>query len=709
MPSLPNRRALRRAARRRHAFGVNVCTEDEFRLWILRVLSKPTVSARIAPSDWESALQACGLSADEALRADDEATEGDADGPMTPSGQLASQMLETLDRLEAKVVRPSWATRNARIVGKLLAYSGIDIEVLAFVIAASCSEVLGDLLTNQQIVSDRKGLIAVVALALGKTHQEVRGAVTRLGGTRSLRLIQLDTGHHCSPIALTDGAAAVLMSPLASPQAFMRAFVQPSDRSTLGADDFAHLHDDVAVMQALLEGALRRRKRGVNILVYGAPGTGKTQLARHIANAAGGVAHEVLLDDADGDPVEGFSRLTGYAIAQQALREQTDAVMIFDELEDAFPSRSGFFGPVRKSGKLKAWTNRLLETNPRPTVWISNDLTQVDPAFLRRFMLKIEISSPPRDVRRRIAARHVGRLAVTDTFLDQVADDENILPAHIEQAASVVRTSRTGGTRDDAAKLRRVLDHNQRALGLRSRLSETHADVLSHDVALVNSSVDVTALIAGLNRNRTGRLCFYGPPGTGKTALAAHIAKALNLTLQQSRASDLLDPFVGGTEQNMARVFTRAKHDKCVLLIDEADSFLRDRQGAARSWEATLVNEMLTQIEHYEGILVCTTNMLDQLDPAALRRFDIKVEFTWLTRAQAWKLFCVAIGAELHDQTVEASLADLRCLTPGDFASVLRRLRIMGTTPTPRELVTLLAEEVERKNETTTRSLGFAG
>lgn len=71
------------------------------------------------------------------------------------------------------------------------------------------------------------------------------------------------------------------------------------------------------------------------------------------------------------------------------------------------------------------------------------------------------------------------------------------------------------------------------------------------------------------------------------------------------RASDLLSCWVGATEQNIARAFEEARKDDAVLLIDEADSFLQDRRGAGHSWEVTQVNEVLTQMENFEGGLYC--------------------------------------------------------------------------------------------------------
>jgi len=67
-------------------------------------------------------------------------------------------------------------------------------------------------------------------------------------------------------------------------------------------------------------------------------------------------------------------------------------------------------------------------------------------------------------------------------------------------------------------------------------------------------------------------------------------------------------------------MFRSATGDGAVLLLDEADSFFRERQGADHRWETTMVNELLTQMEDFDGLFVCSTNLMDVFDQASLRR-----------------------------------------------------------------------------------------
>lgn len=126
-----------------------------------------------------------------------------------------------------------------------------------------------------------------------------------------------------------------------------------------------------------------------------------------------------------------------------------------------------------------------------------------------------------------------------------------------------------------------------------------------------------------------GTILFYGPPGTGKTELGHYLAKLTRRKVVIKKASDLLNCYVGMSEKLVAETFNNLDIKKEILIIDEVDSFLYDRAGANHSWEKTLVNEFLTQLQEFRGILICTTNLVKGLDPAVMRRFTTKLEFKY--------------------------------------------------------------------------------
>jgi len=205
--------------------------------------------------------------------------------------------------------------------------------------------------------------------------------------------------------------------------------------------------------------------------------------------------------------------------------------------------------------------------------------------------------------------------------------------------------------------------------------------------------------------------CSVSPTNLLIKSLAEHIARALDRPLMVKQASDLMSKFVGETEQQMAAMFREAEAEKAVLLLDEADSFLQDRRGAQRTYEVTEVNEMLQGMERFSGIFVCTTNLLDRIDQAALRRFTFKIKFMPLTHAQREKMFvteALAGDANLVTDAIRARLLRMDQLCPGDFAAVKRQVEILATEFSAAEFLDQLEAEHRIKPEVReSRGMGF--
>jgi DNA replication protein DnaC len=171
-------------------------------------------------------------------------------------------------------------------------------------------------------------------------------------------------------------------------------------------------------------------------------------------------------------------------------------------------------------------------------------------------------------------------------------------------------------------------------------------------------------------------LLFYGPSGTGKSELARYIANRLDRKAICKRISDLQSMYVGEGEKNIKRAFLEAEKEEALLIIDEADSLLFSRDRARHSWEISFTNEFLTQMEKFRGILVCTTNRLDDLDSASLRRFNHKMGFDYLTgggNLLFYELFLGPLANDSLNAGVRGKIKLIRNLTPGDFKVVRDR------------------------------------
>ena len=522
----------------------------------------------------------------------------------------------------------------------------------------------------------------------------------------------------------------VLMREYRDRAELMAVFTRPAVPSTLQANDFAFVGDDVQVLVHLLRKAMQTKAVGVNVLMYGPPGTGKTELAKVIAREAGLDLFEVEYADRDGNSLSGRDRYRSLQIAQVFLKGAEAAALLFDEVEDVFPPISvdaaGLLAradqqavsPATSSVNGKAWVNQILESNPVPTLWVTNRIEQIDPAFRRRFAYHLELKSPPPGAREQLIRKSLDGVAVSDTFVANLTERQGLTPAQIRTAVRFADLAHAGpevGGEAYEALIERQLKNSDAALGRKPDAAgkKGRRQVTTYDLGMLNveTRFEIPRIVDALKARGHGALCFYGAPGTGKTALGEYIAEHMGKPLIVKQASDLVSKYVGETEQNMAAMFAEATQEKAVLLLDEADSFLMDRRGAQRSYEVTEVNEMLQQMERHDGVFICTTNLLDRIDQAALRRFTFKIKFMPLTAAQREKMFVTEalVGdAEKLSPEISRRLAKLSQLAPGDFAAVKRQCDILAAEFTVEEFMEQLEAEHRIKPEVREHtSIGF--
>ena len=513
---------------------------------------------------------------------------------------------------------------------------------------------------------------------------------------------------------LTKSFPYEMMKPQQDLRVLLQDYIHPMTPTYLSAEDYAHAFEDVRLCTSLLKGALERKSTGVNILVWGVPGAGKTEIAKMIAAQLHVQLLEVSPQDVQGDPISPAQRIRNYSVAQKFYADKP-CLILFDECEEVMAFRSTF-SPVVEGEKVprKSWINKTLETNAIPTIWISNSVDAFDSAYLRRFIICVELKVPPLAQRKKMVEQALGNKISPEAQV-RIAKHSEITPGLFAKAAEVLEIMADFSTPMDQEErdeqVIHLLSSTLKAQGKQS--IEAHPDKKSpqkhFELDWLNADVDLHQMCESLRKTRSGRIVLSGIPGTGKTALGAWLAKELDMPHLSYKVSDLLSPYLGETEQKIAAAFAMAREQNALLQIDEVDSFLQERKSAVRHWETTQVNQMLTELDNYDGLFIASTNFRQNLDKASLRRFDLLIELFGLKPEKARQMFiktCDDLGLSGADNVPAIRFAGLGQLTPGDFEQLSRRSRLIALQ-SAEKVLEALRDSMNQKSPQDTRPMGF--
>lgn len=393
-----------------------------------------------------------------------------------------------------------------------------------------------------------------------------------------------------------------------------------------------------------LRAALRDRRP---VLLYGAPGIGKTEFAHALGETMQRRVRTLRADGAAREEQPERQRFRRLSRAARLVDRDRDLLLV-DEADSMLGGGGGLLALLGNAGPDKAELNAVLENIHLPCIFIANRADAMPDSALRRFGYVFRFPRPRVATRERVLKERLAEhdLPVDDTALRRIAAGYDLSPSAIDRMVRTVTAvageeglstaaGADGGDRSaQGAELYRHMEEylsvtSRGALGRETRRLPAAAG--HFDPGLCNAAPGATTLLERLDRRaragRSSRLLFHGPPGGGKTELASYLAGALGREAVIRRPSDLLSPYVGVSEQQVAAMFREAAGEETVLILDEADALLADRAGAVRSWEITRAAEFLQGLQDFEGILIACTNRLDGVDPALRRRFHQLVAF----------------------------------------------------------------------------------
>lgn len=539
------------------------------------------------------------------------------------------------------------------------------------------------------------------AHCLSVSKVKIQNALAINSLLRHLKLIETTFNR----FKLTDFAEN-LMSCSYTKQKIMMKIAIPCAKSTLNTQDFSYMQESIDLLLNVFS-----TMPHPSIYLYGESGVGKNAIASILAELSGKELWEICADD------EAYNdKNTNFLLAQRMLNKQKHIVLM-DECEDIFDNFSFMFS--RKSQN-KNILNRNLESVQVPSIFLSNS-ADIDPAFLRRFDVVLEIKAPPKDKKKAMLHDFIKhqKMRLSEHLITQIAHSslsQGIFIRACDVAKATTKEHKANKQNIFEAHLLQILNEHLK-LKNEPTLQPKSTETLPYDMNLINADISLSALCeqckAAMQKDSALgiRILAYGAPGSGKSAFSKALAKALNKPLITKRASDIFSMWVGGSERNIAAIFKEASAQGAILVLDEADSFLQERANATRGFEISQVNEMLTQMEHFEGIFIATTNFIDNLDSAVMRRFDMKIAFKELDTqklCQAFSLYAKYLGISDYLHFLDASMSKmskLQNICLGDFALIARAARLSPITDSQNLYEKLLAESQLKANNTF--SMGF--
>jgi len=562
-------------------------------------------------------------------------------------------------------------------------------------------------------------------------------------------------------------------------------FEEPRDgRGVINYDDVGGMEETIKALREMVELPLRYpelfTRLGVDppkgVLLHGPPGTGKTRLAQAVANES----------DAEFFAINGPEIMgSAYGESEKRLREVFEeaersqpAIVFIDEIDSIAPKRQNVQGEAEKRlvAQLLTLMDGLQSRANLVVIAATNRPDAIDEALRRpgRFDREIVIGVPDENGRREILAIHTRGMPLGEGVdLKELARSTHGFVgadlAALSREAAIEAVRRIMPKLDlDAREIpTQVLEELQvEKNDFREALKRVQPSAM-REVMVQAPTVgwaDIGGLDQSVERLREGvelplrnpqafdRLgirpakgfLLYGPPGTGKTLLAKAVAKEAEANFISMKSSDLLSKWYGESEQQISRMFARARQvAPCVVFIDEIDSLVpaRGSDGGEPQVTGRVVNTVLAEMDGMEElnsvIVIGATNRPALVDPALLRpgRFDeliyvgppnkagrehiLNIQTTRMPLAADVDLAAIAgrteryTGADLGDVVRRAGLVAIRRggetevleVNAQDFAEALDDSRPTVTEQMEREYEKMKGELKRRAMEV--RPIGF--
>lgn len=599
---------------------------------------------------------------------------------MQKTGRIIYSYLEDEYRRTAKGEGP--LDKKLNQLGNIFNLSQIDLTVLKLIYLAY--SINNDALNNIFERINYNEFVKLAGTATGLTPVEIRQSLNKSGALSGCGILD-NIDHTGRNFISIDNTISEYLTGL-SGKNLIEKYVRLEKGKTLRPEDFSVKPEDTRIITDILKSG-----KSCNILLYGIPGTGKTEYAKTVAAESGERVYSVRYGETGRDDRgDTNDRIVALRVAINTVSEK-GGILIADEADFLLNTMSFFFDS--KSPE-KGWLNDLLDNSRARIIWITNKTGSMEESTLRRFSYSLEFERFTEEQRvsvwNNLLKRNPLKKYITPKLVKELSQKYEVNAGSIAASLNALKhIKKTREIGEDEVKpiLENLLEKNsmllKKNIKKKNRLNELTG---KYDLSFVNADMDLKIAVNAVKKFTTAikenkepegiNLLLWGESGTGKTEFAKYLASETGRELIIKRASDLMDMYVGNTEKYIAAAFKEAEDKNAILFIDEADTFLGSRERAVRSWEISHINEFLVQMENFNGVLICCTNLLEIFDTASMRRFNWKIRFSPVKEEMRVPLYEKYFVTEHSPLTAgqKRRISSIGSLTPGHARAVSRRI-----------------------------------
>lgn len=569
--------------------------------------------------------------------------------------------------------------KNLKRLTKLVGFNQLQKETLSYVYAIfatdpSYSKFFSDVLHGQ---SSKFPAFIAIAMGAPEKYKDIAKYFGQSGVFSRYGLIEyegLDADDEGIPLIEEFLKMQMSDSDIADEDLVEALIGKATETELTVKDNFPHLALEAGRIEKIVKAAQKQKKRGVNIVISGPTGSGKTEFVKALAKMMDMNLFAIGESEADNtqfsadDQKVAAKRISSLLRAQAILKGQEKTILLMDEFEDFVSNKSDSSKQADPDSKIAL--NRLLEENFTVTFYNCNDINKFHDSFRNRFFSSLFIGYQPTKIRQNIWAHHLksnGLKHDLKTALS-LARRYEAPPRNIGNACSSVALQ--GG---DIALIHDVMQDAAKISKGQGFAFDTSYEVPeNYDVNLISSPGDVKQSSQSLqnmsSQNAPHTLLIEGKAGTGKSTYAYYQAEKMVRSVIAADMKDIVIPTQFATpEMNMVGAFMSALNTNSLLVLDNMEAMF---QNISDGDKESLMETFGTCVSIHKAPIILTTQDRSLIDEGFRAFMDDEIKFT-------------AMDEEMHKKAAKTifgnkMIPDFRNgVAIGDFSRAARSVRSM--------------------------------